>query len=361
MIYNDRFRIYFKSLYLNSATTTHRDRESGKWKIDVSSEDLTLVTTIWREKVNVKRGERGRLALSYDAGKDFRTVDKTPWNRQRWAKPSFQTGIEKIDMGFDGVVISARTNSDLVKGPIGQKVDLKVTFKGGPDMPSEIVGYGAIQVRAMMSHFKSFRYRSYLGDSIAIDVDLPRRFGKMVFEARPAIKIYKPVRRRAVARGSGLSPYQILKLIKKKLPDCCIYELKLLLRCIKTHETVLKAWKVKGWADKVLKPEWITQTAKMLRAEAYNKIKSELMPPLIPADSSIEGNTIQLSSLILSNTMVHITFGHMMDHSGDGGLYDIWYDINENFKKLKDEAIKKAGGEKELRRKLGAAALQLKW
>ena len=132
-------------------------------------------------------------------------------------------------MGYHGNNISVRTDSDMTYGLIGNKMQLKVTFRGGPDMPKEVIGYGSIDVRSMMTHFKSYRKNSYQNDSISYDVDLPKRFGNMVFEASPVVKRYRHIRKRAVARGSGLSPYVIQKLAKKKLPDCCIKNLKLLL------------------------------------------------------------------------------------------------------------------------------------
>jgi len=362
MIYHDRFCVFFKSLYLNIGRTTHKDRTNGDWKITISNEDLTIATTFWRNNVNVESGDQGRLPLSYEVANDFRKVDETPWKRKVWVKKNnWQSGIATFEMGYHGSNISVRTDSDMTYGLIGNKVYLKVTFHGGPDMPSNVIGYESINVKNMMNHFNSYRDNSYQTDNIAYDVNLPKGFGNMVFEASPVIRPYRHIRKRAVARGSGLSPYVIQKLAKKELPDCCIKSLKLLLRCLKTHQSVLKAWNTVEWGQKVLDPKWITETAKKVRREAYQKIKKELIPPKFPVDTSLKGNTILLSSLILSNTMVTISFGHMLDHQGQGGLYDIWHDIYQNFNIFREEMIKKAGGEKILKAKLGAAVLSQTW
>ncbi len=362
MIYHDRFCVFFKSLYLNPGRTTYQDRKNGNWKINISNEDLTIVKTFWRNNVDVESGDQGRLPLSYEVANDFRKVDKTPWKRKIWVKKNnWESGIATFDMGYHGNNISVRTDSDMTYGLIGNEINLKVTFRGGPDMPSEVIGYGSIDVRRMMTHFKSYRENSYQNDSISYDVDLPKGFGHMVFEASPVVRPHRHIRKRAVARGSGLSPYVIQKLAKKKLPDCCIKNLKLLLRCLKTHQTVLKAWDTVEWGQKVLDPKWITETAKKVRGEAYQKIKSELIPPKFPVDASLKGNTILLSSLILSNTLVTISFDHMIDHQRQGGLEDIWNDIYQNFNMFREEMIKKAGGEKLLKAKLSAAVLSQTW
>jgi hypothetical protein len=361
MIYPDRFCLFIKSVYFDLAKITHEDSRSNKWKINVSNEDLTIVDTFWIEDIWFEKGDQGRVPFSYDAASNFLHVCPRPWKHQHWQKDGFQTPIREREMGcWNGQIISARTKSDLRYGPIGSTMHIKVSVKG-KDFPAEVTGYRTIDVRKMMGYFRSYRYNDYLSDSIAVDVDLSQGLGGIVLEVYPVTKISKSVRRRAVARGSGLSPHVIQKLMKKKLPDCCISVLKQLLRCIKTHQTVLNAWNLKGWAEKVLDPAWIMETAKKLRKEAYEKIKQELFPPMIPVDASLEGNTIQLSSLILANTMEYLTFGHMLDHSGDGSLYDIWYDIYQNFKRLKEEVVKKAGGEKSLKAKLGKAVLELRW
>jgi len=334
--YEDRFRVVFNHLYLDPKHTDVVARDSSHWMITFSNEDLTSAQTFQRKKVWV--GEDGLLPFNYlevsnSNDKDYMRlilkVKNTPWNYQYWAKlGDYVSPWKTEEMGDFGKNIGIKKDS--WRGGAGKKVYAKVQVEAS-SFPKGQTGHDTINVPSLFQNLYKYGEEAHT-------VDLPNHYGSFSYSILPVTQRTEPVKKRHLARGGADPSFQVHQLGKLKLPGCCLDILVQMQWRVKIHNRVQNSLKYKNWAMKIIDPKWITDTAKKLRNEAENQIKSTLKPPK-DTDVSMEGQIIMMSALLLANDLVGLS-DHYTDHAGD--LEDLWTEVHEAFVEWSDGLAEKA-------------------
>jgi hypothetical protein len=143
--------------------------------------------------------------------------------------------------------------------------------------------------------------------------------------------------KRHLARAGTDPVNQIQQLSQLKLPSCCLDVLVQIQWHVKVYERVQKILKYKSWAEKVIDPGWITDTAKMLRKEAVKQIKSILVPPK-DTDISLDGMIIKEAAFDLAEKLT-LDSEHFTDHNDDLG--ELWGEVHEAFDEWRKELLEK--------------------
>jgi hypothetical protein len=336
VFYEDRFRVIFNSLQLDTEFSTESDRDSSDWTITFSNEDLTSAQVFKRKGVflgTVGFRPLNFLEVSNTNDKDYMRlllfVDKKPWNYQAWTgEGNYLSPWQSEKMGDYGKIVGAKKDS--WRGDVGEKVQVKVEVKAS-GFPNGQTGYDTIAISNLFQNLYKYGEEGH-------EVALSNHCGRFKYSILPEARRTEPIKKRHLARAGTDPVYQIQQLSQLKLPSCCLDVLVQIQWRVKVHNRVQKSLKYKNWAEKVIDPGWITDTAKKLREEAKKEVKSILKPPK-DTDISLDGQIIMMSALLLANDLRGLSM-HYTDHTGD--LEELWTEVYIAFDEWSDGLAEKA-------------------